>query len=185
MAIIDFDNDPQQVREIQQSLRILSRVDPAIPWIAVDGFYGADTRQAVTAFQRNAQLPVTGIVDSATWDALTARALDVLQKQAPALPVQIFPPDAQIQLGDRSQSVFVVQILINGIHQYYPQLPAVPISGTYDESTQRAVRLLQDWGMLEATGVIDKSTWDLLVNAYEHVVQLPPIRSDHRHEENN
>lgn len=39
----------------------------------IDGWYGPDTRGAVVAFQRDAGLPVTGVVDAATWEALSRR----------------------------------------------------------------------------------------------------------------
>ena len=37
----------------------------------IDGWYGPDTRAAVVAFQRNAGLLVSGVVDEATWGELS------------------------------------------------------------------------------------------------------------------
>ncbi|NLT94110.1 MAG: LysM peptidoglycan-binding domain-containing protein [Clostridia bacterium] len=36
----------------------------------IDGVFGADTRAAVIAFQASRNIPTTGVVDQATWDAL-------------------------------------------------------------------------------------------------------------------
>ena len=55
------------VRTIQNQLNRISEVYTAIPRIAVDGSYGPQTANAVRAFQRIFNLPVTGVVDLATW----------------------------------------------------------------------------------------------------------------------
>ncbi|MBB2182049.1 peptidoglycan-binding protein [Lachnospiraceae bacterium MD1] len=55
------------VRMIQEQLNRIAQVYSAIPKIAVDGIYGPKTAEAVRAFQRIFTLPVTGIVDLATW----------------------------------------------------------------------------------------------------------------------
>lgn len=56
-----------KVRQMQEQLAVISRSYPAIPTIAADGIYGERTREAVEAFQRVFDLPVTGVVDFATW----------------------------------------------------------------------------------------------------------------------
>ncbi len=55
------------VRTIQNQLNRIADVYTAIPRVAVDGVYGPQTAAAVEAFQRIFDLPVTGIVDFATW----------------------------------------------------------------------------------------------------------------------
>ncbi len=55
------------VRTIQTQLNRIAQVYTAIPTVAVDGIYGLETAAAVRAFQRIFDLPVTGIVDLATW----------------------------------------------------------------------------------------------------------------------
>jgi peptidoglycan hydrolase-like protein with peptidoglycan-binding domain len=55
------------VRMIQTQLNRIAQVYTAIPAIAVDGAYGPQTANAVRAFQQIFSLPVTGVVDLATW----------------------------------------------------------------------------------------------------------------------
>ncbi len=55
------------VRTIQEQLNRIGQVYSAIPAVAVDGIYGPRTVEAVKAFQRIFSLPVTGIVNLATW----------------------------------------------------------------------------------------------------------------------
>jgi peptidoglycan hydrolase-like protein with peptidoglycan-binding domain len=55
------------VRTIQEQLNRIAEVYSAIPRISVDGAFGPRTAEAVRAFQRIFSLPVTGVVDLATW----------------------------------------------------------------------------------------------------------------------
>ncbi len=55
------------VRTIQEQLNAISNNYPAIQKQRVDGVYGDQTRVAVETFQSVFNLPITGIVDFATW----------------------------------------------------------------------------------------------------------------------
>jgi peptidoglycan hydrolase-like protein with peptidoglycan-binding domain len=50
--------------------RALERRGFSVGRYGIDGWYGPDTRAAVVAFQRREGLPVTGVADEATWEAL-------------------------------------------------------------------------------------------------------------------
>ncbi len=55
------------VRMIQEQLNAVSDVYTVIPKIAVDGVFGQQTANAVSAFQQTFGLPANGIVDFPTW----------------------------------------------------------------------------------------------------------------------
>lgn len=57
----------EKVRQMQSQLVRIARAYPAIPTIAADGIYGPRTAEAVETFQSIFGLPVTGVVDYATW----------------------------------------------------------------------------------------------------------------------
>ncbi len=57
----------ENARIIQTQLNRVAQVYTLIPLVAVDGVYGPATANAVRAFQRIFSLPVTGVVDIATW----------------------------------------------------------------------------------------------------------------------
>lgn len=59
-----------KIRHLQYMLSMLSEFIDNIPSLSVDGIYGPATESAVRAAQRWFGLPVTGITDSATWDAI-------------------------------------------------------------------------------------------------------------------
>ncbi|WP_394525838.1 peptidoglycan-binding domain-containing protein [Lacrimispora sp. JR3] len=56
-----------KVRQVQEQLDTIAGVYTAIPRITADGIYGPDTAEAVRQFQSIFKLPVTGIIDFATW----------------------------------------------------------------------------------------------------------------------
>ncbi len=55
------------VRTIQVQLNSIADSFPMIPKLRVDGIYGPNTAQSVRTFQEIFYLPVTGVVDFATW----------------------------------------------------------------------------------------------------------------------
>lgn len=57
----------QKVMQMQEQLNRIARAYTAIPTISADGIFGNGTREAVEAFQRIFDLPVTGVVDYPTW----------------------------------------------------------------------------------------------------------------------
>lgn len=60
------------VRIIQEQLNRIAQVYTAIPRLSADGIFGPRTAEAVRAFQRIFGLPVTGVVDLATWYKISA-----------------------------------------------------------------------------------------------------------------
>jgi len=61
----------EPVRTIQQQLNAISNNYPAIAKQRVDGVYGENTADVVRIFQEVFNLPVTGVVDFATWYAIS------------------------------------------------------------------------------------------------------------------
>lgn len=57
----------QKVMQMQEQLARISQNYPAITRISADGIFGSKTREAVRQFQQIFHLPVTGVVDYATW----------------------------------------------------------------------------------------------------------------------
>jgi hypothetical protein len=57
----------QKVRQLQEQLDTISSIYTSIPRVSADGIYGAKTAQSVEVFQSVFGLPVTGVVDFATW----------------------------------------------------------------------------------------------------------------------
>lgn len=69
----------KDVRVIQDQLNSISNKFPLIPKLKVDGIYGEQTASAVKTFQEIFHLPVTGVVDFATWYAISNIYVGVTQ----------------------------------------------------------------------------------------------------------
>lgn len=71
------------VRELQKYLLELSYATHGYPHLAIDGVFGKETREAVALFQRRRRLPVTGVVDRRTWEAIYSAYLPVVSARVP------------------------------------------------------------------------------------------------------
>ncbi|MDR0530773.1 MAG: peptidoglycan-binding protein [Oscillospiraceae bacterium] len=63
----------EKVRLIQTMLNAVAQAAPELPVVAADGIYGSATTNAVLAFQRFAQLPISGNVGILTWNTLVSK----------------------------------------------------------------------------------------------------------------
>ncbi len=66
----------EDVRYLQENLRILSGIYPGIPYIDADGIFGERTAGAVREYERQTGLDVTGTVSAKEWELIAREALD-------------------------------------------------------------------------------------------------------------
>ena len=93
----------QPVRSLQTMLRVIAEDDASMPTVIPDGIYGPSTMVAVTAFQRRSGIPVTGIVDEATWDRIVEAYEPALIRVGKAEPIEILlEPGEIIVIGQSS-----------------------------------------------------------------------------------
>lgn len=163
----DNPQNSRSVAELQQALRRLSFADARIPLLSIDDIYGPETAQAVRAFQEIYQLPVTGVADLASWNAIFQRAEMVAFTVQEHRAINPFSsPGDQLRPGDLGDAVYILQAMLHTLGQGFGNLHPPVISGMYDATTERAVRELQQAGGLPATGRTDKATWNLLADSY-------------------
>ena len=62
----------QPIRSLQTMLRVLAELDDRYLPVIPDGIYGQSTIAAVSNFQKNHGLPVTGVTDLDTWERISA-----------------------------------------------------------------------------------------------------------------
>ncbi len=157
-------NRPLYVRELQDYLAKISTRYPSIPHLATDGIFGPETTASVRAFQELNQLSPTGRVDRITWETIVAVYTRIVDEEAPALPLQVFPrADYVVRNGDTGSHVIVIQILLDTLAGRYLNFLSVPMTGTYDQDTQNAIQILQGISSQDITGDTDKNTWNELV----------------------
>ncbi len=67
----------EYVSLLQEYLNLIAGTYPSIPQVPVTGLFGAQTREAVMAFQREFGLPVTGRVNIITWNRIASLYSDL------------------------------------------------------------------------------------------------------------
>lgn len=156
------------VEIIQFYLQILSYFIPEVPYIERDGFFGENTQNAVTAFQRYAGLSADGIVGKNTWNAIINefdRYAYNLQSEfgvASTLPA----PGYILTTGSKGENVRVIQSYINQIAKSNPSVPTVTVDGSYGKETAAAVKAIQKLNGIEQTGEIGPITWNAIVSMF-------------------
>ena len=162
------------VRNVQRYLRHLSFHSEQIADLPIDGIWESATRDALLAFQREQGLAESGVVDRETWELLKQRYDESVAINSPPVSLALFPRfplGFEIKPGDRGYLTVTVQHLLREIERLYffPELPS-DISGVYDEATEKAVRDFQRRNRIPETGTVNRETWDAM--AVQHNLLL-------------
>ena len=119
----------------------------------------------VQAFQKIYNLPATGEVNRATWDAIV-RAYRKQTAEPDAL--NVFPSAGYVlREGDSGTLVYIVQAMLNDIGSRYDNLAPVAINGSFNAATTNAIRGVQQAADLPQTGAVDRDTWNWMVTAVQ------------------
>ena len=153
----------QPIRSLQTMLRVLSERDRQYPSVIPDGIYGQSTVGAVSAFQRSHGLPITGVTDQATWDAIVGEYEGALVHVTEAEPLWIIlNPNQVLRRGESSPYLYVAQSLLLVLSQIYASIARPDVNGILDELTADALASFQALSGLPMTGELDKITWQQL-----------------------
>lgn len=167
MNTSDFNPYPSEVYELQSKLRRIAQINGDMSIIIADGIFGPDTEEAVREFQVIYGLPPTGTVDYATWNKVMEEYSDALYKISPGMAIFPFPNGNYVtHLGEKSDIVYIIQILLSAVAVVYDDFESIEPSGIYDTQTADAVRRFQGFNRLPETGMVDKETWDSLAQNY-------------------
>lgn len=157
----------QPIRSLQTMLRILAEDDPALPTVVPDGIYGQETIAAVTAFQRKNSLPVTGITDQQTWEAIVQAHEPALIRVGKAEPIEIImDPGKVYRRGDSDPYLYLLQSMLLYLSGLHPDIEPPTHSGVLDTPTAEALAGFQLLAGLPPTGELDKVTWKYLVHQF-------------------
>lgn len=85
------------VKALQEYLNVISLQYQSITPVVPTGEFGPRTTDAVTAYQEQFGLPVTGIVEQITWNSITNTFKNVVSQRTPR-PIQY--PGRELKLGD-------------------------------------------------------------------------------------
>lgn len=157
----------QPIRSLQTMLRVIAEDDGNLPSVIPDGIYSQQTISAVSEFQRRFGLPVTGVTDQGTWDAIVAVYEPALVRAAPAQPLEIIlDPGEIIRKGQRHPNLYLVQGMLIVFAESYHSFPKPEATGVLDIPTSEAIAMFQELNGLPMTGELDKNTWKHMVLHY-------------------
>lgn len=159
--------DGDMTRFVQFLLSYISLFfDDITPIGALDGVFGPELTRAVESFQSAFGLPVTGVVDETTWNALVIVYLSYASDAGEGDTPEGEYPGYVMTLGSAGISVRRLQRYMNAIAARYCFAGFVPDTGIFDEQTVYAVQLFQQGFGLPATGLVDKATYEAIYQYY-------------------
>ena len=167
----------QPVRSLQTMLRVLAEDNNSLPTVVPDGIYGPGTMNSVSAFQRQMGLPVTGITDQRTWEAIVEAYEPALIRIGKAEPIEIIMDPGQVfRRGDSSPYIFLLQAMLTQLSLDHTSINPPGNSGIIDVDTADAISAFQRLIALPVTGELDKITWKYIVrhftlNAHHNTAQ--------------
>ena len=157
----------QPIRSLQTMLRVIAEDDPTHPTVIPDGVYDQETITAVSAFQRRHGLPVTGVADENTWNAIADDYETALVRVGKAQPIEIImDPGKVFRRGEYSPYLYLLQSMLLYLSQLHPTIDTPTHNGTLDSPTAEALAGFQLLAGLPPTGELDKLTWKYLVNQF-------------------
>ncbi len=148
------------IREVQKYLLAISQRADYLPHVTVDGFYGEETRLAVSDFQREYSLPITGTVNRETFDLLFEQYIyvtDTMEHEKNIFNIGDFP----LKRGSGGNDVSVLNSMIRELAFYYRDLES-PYGDYYSSVTEEAIKLLQGYFIEEKTGIVTVAMFDRL-----------------------
>ena len=157
----------QPIRSLQTMLRVIAEDDPKHMTLIPDGIYGPETITAVSRFQNIHGLPVTGVTDQPTWEAIVAIYEPALIRRDEAQPLDlILNPGQIIRKGERNPNLYVVQGILIVLSDTYQSISRPSMTGILDEVTSDSLSSFQYLVGLPMTGFLDKQTWKHLALHY-------------------
>lgn len=157
----------QPIRSLQTMLRVLHEDDPSHPVVIPDGIYGSQTMGAVSYFQRRHGLPVTGVTDQDTWEAILSEYNNARIRVEEAQPLYIIlDPGEEIRRGQRHPHIYLVQGILQSLSEVFESISQPSHNGILDEITADSLTSFQNLNQLPMTGNLDKITWKALALHY-------------------
>ncbi len=166
-------NRGEKVFILQYFLSVLAEFYNNIPFIAITGTFGNDTKNAVIAFQKSQNLPQTGIVNDVTWNEIYRdfRGIVTTVIEPGATPKTFIPfAGTTLQVGSSGEEVTTLQQYLNNISSVYENISPVAVTGEFNQATMNSVMQYQKEFGLKVTGTVDRTTWNSIGSTYLDIV---------------
>lgn len=168
------------VRLVQTRLNRIAGNYPNIPKIyPVSGEFDLITENAVKKFQEIFNLTVDGIVGKSTWYRISylysvVKKLAEVESEGIQYGLESLQFPQVLQEGDTLRGVDILQYFLSVNSLFNNFIPAVTITGTFDESTKNAVVAFQQYYGFPATGIVDEPTWEAIYEVFIDNSQVIP-----------
>ena len=161
----------QPIRSLQHMLNQLAIHNSTLTRLAVDGVFGERTLEAVMVFQREYHLPVNGVVNLDTWDAIREAYFqtELLYGVPPAL--NVLPNGTYTAAeGTECQAILIVQAMFGSLNKVMSNFVPCQYNGCNDGDTHKNIREVQRLAGLPINGTLDRATWSYMVQLYQALV---------------
>ena len=148
----NVDDKHAAIKEVQKFLSYISQENDEYPHITIDGYYSAETADAVRIFQREQKLEQSGTVNKETFDALFRQYTEYLIKKESLNSVfdeSSFP----LKLGSFGNDVTNLNAMISELSIYYRDIEST-YGDFFGNETDNNVRLLQKYFDMEVDGTV-------------------------------
>ena len=157
------------VRTVRFYLAFLGYFLPELPMISLSDDFDQELLDAVYTFQRVYGLPVDGVVDRETWNALQTayqKVLAELPEDYRQFAGEVYPGRFLVR-GDRGEQVALMQERLNQISREDETLPSLVVDGIFGPATQQAVLTLQRQLGFDPTGAVGPVLWAQIITLGE------------------
>ena len=174
---VSFGSAGNPVLAIQRDLRRIRQNYPAIPNIrSTVGIYDEDTVEAVKKFQEIFSLPVTGIVDKATWYKIkyiytSVKKLSDLYSEGLSEGEVTFLYEDELNYGDTGIEVEHIHYFLDAIAFLDSDIPRLPINSIYNDNSITMVKAFQKKYGLPVTGIFTYNDWRVLKEVYDRILK--------------
>ena len=171
------------VLAIERDLKRIRNNYPAIPEIpSSPGIYTNDLANAVKKFQEIFNLPVTGVVNKATWYKIkyiynSVKKLGDLYSEGITEEEATFLYNDKLALGNSGIDVEYIHYFLDALAFLDPDIPRLQTNSIYSENTVTMVKAFQKKYGLPVTGDFTYSDWKVLKEEYEKILSFVPDKN--------
>lgn len=165
------------VQSLQHLLNQISLSVPSIPRVVENGVFNEPTLEAVMTFQRDFHLPVTGVVDLATWNTIVMVYYEEQMKRGIPVSLPVMPfGSSRFPEGSESPQILMAQAMLTAIAAGVTNFSPMRMDGINSGSTLTNLKRLQQLSGLHDSGTLDRATWTMLAGLYAALVTRGALR---------
>jgi len=162
---------------LQRQLNRITRDYPFFGLLNVDGMFGPEMTETVRRFQRQFNLTADGVVGRQTWYKISyiyvsVKDLAELTSEGETAAGNLSDGSwggVVLRRGSTGTAVEQLQFWLNTLSEFYSDLPALTVDGSFGAGTEAAVRAFQQKFDLTVDGIVGQATWNEVFEQYQSV----------------